>query len=99
MKPFKIFFGLAIGIMLFLFVAKIFFFAFISAAIMSIIYAVFRRVKNFITYDQNEEYYINRYNYNPRFQNNLNDEVEPLFFETSTNRQRNINNIQFIEAI
>ncbi len=87
MRPFKNFFGLAIGITLFLFIAKIFLFAFFAAVIMSIIYAVVRRVKNFISYDQNGEYYIKSYNYNPRFQSNF-DEIEPLFVDNTANSLR-----------
>ena len=99
MRPFKIFFGLAISIILFLFVAKIVFFAIIIAAFMSIIYAVFRRVKDFITYDRYGEYYMQKYNNNPRFNNNINEDVEPLFVDDISNNRRTINNIQFIEAI
>ncbi len=99
MKPFRIFFGLTIGIFLFLFVARIVFFAFIAAAFMSIIYAVFRRLKNFITYDQNGEYYMQKHKFNPSYINNRNDEVEPLFDDNTSNSRRTINNIQFIEAL
>ncbi|HEB61591.1 MAG TPA: hypothetical protein ENI82_00420 [Bacteroidetes bacterium] len=99
MKTFRIFFGLSIGIILFLFVAKIFFFAFVAAAIMSIIYAVFSRVKRLITYGQNGEHYMQRHNFNPGYINNRNDEVEPLFVDNMSGSRRTINNIKFIEAI
>ncbi len=99
MRPFRMFFGLAIGIMLFFFLAKIVVIAFIAAAVMSIIYAVFRRLKDFITYDRYGEYYIPRYNNHPRFNNNWNDEVEPLFHGNFSKRRSPVNNVRFIEAI
>lgn len=99
MKPFRMFFGLAIGIILLFFVARIVIFALIVAAVMSITYAVFRRLKDFITYDRNGEYYMQGHNYNPSYINNSNEEVEPLFVDNTSKRRRTINNIQFIEAI
>ena len=91
MKPFKIFFGGAIALILLLFVARIVFAAFIIAAIMSIVYAVYRRMKNFITYDRNGDYYIPAYHTQRSLNHHRNNEVEPLFYDhqTSSNRMTN----------
>ena len=99
MRPFKMFFGLAIGIMLFLFLAKVIFVAFIAAAVMSIVYAIYRRLKDFITYDRYGEYYLERYNHSPQLNARWNNEVEPLFYENIPMRRTAINNVQFIKAI
>lgn len=102
MRPFKMFFGLAIGIIFFVFIARIVFVAFIAAAVMSIIYAVYRRVKDFITYDRYGEPYIKRYHYRyqQRLNRSVNNGVEPLFYESvPAPSSRRVKNIQFIEAI
>jgi hypothetical protein len=52
MRNFRMFFVLAIGVMLFLFVARIAIVAFIVAGVLSILYAVFRRLRDFISYDR-----------------------------------------------
>ncbi len=97
MRPFKIFFGLSLAIMLFFFVAKFFVFAFIAASIMSIVFAVFRRLKDFITYDRFGERYIKGYDQHPRFAYQYNNEVEPLFYGSAA-RQRNGNEaIHFVD--
>jgi hypothetical protein len=93
------FFGVAIGIILFVFVARIVFFAFIIAAFMSIVYAIYRRLKYFITYDRNGEYYMKAYKETPRMNNDWNNEVEPLFHGSNLNRRTSANNIRFINAI
>lgn len=92
------FFGIAIATIIFLFVARVAIFAFIIAAIMSIVYAVYRRVKDFITYDRFGEYYIPEYK-TSRIGNQWNQEVEPLFNEHISGQRRPIRNIQFIDAI
>lgn len=102
MRPFRFFFGLSIAIILFLFVARILFFALIVAAVMSIIYAIFRRMKDFITYDRNGDYYFPAYNnhYSSRRGNiNMNDEVEPLFSEQYSRRRNPVSNIQFVDIV
>ncbi len=48
MKPFKLFFALSLGIILFLFFAKIVLIALIAAFVMSVIYGVFRKMKRFV---------------------------------------------------
>ncbi len=44
-RPFKFFFGLTLGIMAFMFLAKVFFFAFIIAGVMTLIFHFFRGIK------------------------------------------------------
>ena len=77
------FFGIAVAVILFSFVIRVAFAAFIIAAVMSIIYAVFRRIKDFVTYDKYGEPYIPRRRYQeyhrPQLQRQFN-EVEPLFY-------------------
>ncbi len=97
MRPFKMFFGLSLAIMLFFFIAKFFVFAFIAAAIMSIIYAVFRRLKDFITYDRFGEYYIQGYDSNPRFSNKWNNGVEPLFEGATPNYRPRNESVHFVD--
>ncbi len=92
------FFGIAIVSILLLFVARVVFFAFIIAAVMSILYAVFRRIKDFITYDRFGEYYIPEYR-TSRIRSYPNNEVEPLFNEKFSNHQRPIRNIRIIDAL
>ena len=99
MRPFKMFFGLAIGIMLFLFLARIVFIAFIAAAVMSIVYAIYRRLKDFITYDRFGEYYMQGYHKESRLNSNWKNEVEPLFYDSSPRPRSPIDNVQFIKAI
>ena len=97
------FFGLAIGVILFLFLARIVIIAFIVAAVMSILYAMFRRIRDFITYDRNGEYYIPAYNYQhtgrERMKRNIYDEAEPLFEDNYSRRTKPANNIQFVDII
>lgn len=97
MKPFKMFFGIAIAIIIFGFIIRVAFTAFIIAAVMSIIYAIYRRMKDFITYDRFGEYYIPKREYQPKMQRQAYQEVEPLFYETAQ-RQTVKNNTQFFET-
>lgn len=99
MRPFKIFFGLAIGVILFLFVARVVLVAFIVAAIMSIIYAAYRRIKDFVTYDRYGEYYIPAYTRRQEWNDHLQHKVEPLFYGSRAPFQRRkIDHIHFVEA-
>ena len=100
MRPFKMFFGIAVGLILFFFIARVAILAFIIAGIMSIIYAVYRRMKDFITYDRYGDYYIPERRYR-RSRYEIQDRVEPLFQEAYSNyprQRRPIKNIQFIDA-
>lgn len=81
-QPFKYFFGVAIAIMLFFFLARVFFAALIFAAIASTIFYLFRGIANFFKrmtwqdadYDYRREYAMHRSSVN--WNNNA---VEPLF--------------------
>jgi hypothetical protein len=99
MRPFKMFFGLAIGIILFLFVARVLFFAFIAAAIMSILYAIYRRVRDFISYDRYGEPYFQEYDRPYAMKQNWTEEAEPLFYGDYSNPHQKSRKIQFVEAI
>jgi|AntRauTorckE5430_2_1112549.scaffolds.fasta_scaffold16040_3 hypothetical protein len=96
MRPFKMFFGIAIAIIVFGFVIRVAFSAFIIAAVMSIIYAIYRRVKDFITYDKYGEHYIPKQDYQPKMQRQAYQDIEPLFHETSQ-RQTMKSKAQFVE--
>jgi len=87
MKPFKMFFGISVGVILLLFAIRVAFVAFIAAAIMSIFYAIYRRIKDFVTYDRYGEYYIKGYN-NSNIKSYWNNGVEPLFYESISSRFR-----------
>lgn len=98
MKPFKMFFGLAIALMLFFFVAKVMFIAFIVAAVMSITYAVYRRIKDFITYDRYGNSYM-EYQPSTRMSFNQPNEVEPLFRESAARRHPKVSNVHYVDVI
>jgi len=100
MRPFKMFFGIAVGVILFFFIARIAILAFIIAGVMSIVYAIYRRMKDFITYDRYGEYYIPEYRTH-RNRYRLEGGVEPLFQEpyTYTKQRRPVSNVQFIDAV
>ena len=98
MRPFKLFFGLSLGIILFFFVARVALLAFIIAAVMSLTYAIYRRLKDFITYDRYGNHYIPEYQAMPR-RHAMNQPIEPLFYETSYRQRSPARNVQFIDAI
>lgn len=91
------FFGLSLAIMLFFFVAKFFVVAFLAAAVMSIIYAVFRRLKDFITYDRFGEHYIKGYDSNSRLPYQWDNEIEPLFQESAAYYKGRNEAIRFVD--
>ena len=93
------FFGIAIAVILFMFMAKVVFTAFVIAAVMSIIYAIFRRVKDFVTYDRYGEPYMKAHRYRPQMQESYSNRVEPLFHENAQNQQRTMNNVRYIKTI
>ena len=101
MRPFRFFFGLSIALILFFFVAKILVYAFIIAAVLSIGYAIIRRIRDFITYDRNGDYYIPAYDQSyvqmPGRDFGKRKEAEPLFYEDSFRRTDRLNNIQFVD--
>ncbi|MDF1695944.1 MAG: hypothetical protein P1U56_08940 [Saprospiraceae bacterium] len=98
MRPFKMFFGIALVGLLFLFVIRVALVAFVIAAVMSITYAIFRRVKDFITYDRYGNHYIPKYEYKQIHHNRMN-EVEPLFYGVQVTPRTPAKNIRFIDAI
>lgn len=96
MRPFKMFFGIAVAIIVFSFLIRVAFSAFIIAAVLSIVYAVFRRVKDFVTYDRYGEPYIPKHRYQSRMSRQAYQEVEPLFYDNQPQRQRVMNNTRII---
>jgi len=90
------FFGIAIAIIVFGFVIRVAFAAFVFAAVMSIVYAIFRRVKDFITYDSYGEPYSQKRQFQPRMQRQAYHEVEPLFFEQAQHQTMK-SKAQFVE--
>jgi len=99
MKPFKMFFALAIGIIIFSFLARVVFMAFIAAAIMSIMYATYRRIKDFVTYDQYGEYYMKGYDRSHMRNEWGNGVVEPLFQESNSRGFKQNHNTHFVKII
>jgi len=97
MGPFRMFFGFSLAVMLFFFVAKFFVFAFIAAGVLSIIYAMFRRIKYFITYDRNGEYYFQKYKRNSRYLHSREDQPEPLFYGDRPSQYQNYEDMRFID--
>ena len=97
MRPFKVFFGIAIAILLFFFVVRIAIMAFVIAAIMSIVYAVFRRIKDYISYDRYGDPYIPEYRY-ARMSSPMRNKVEPLFHNEPSRPTSHRKNIQYIKA-
>lgn len=56
MRRFKLFFGIAVGIILFAFLAKIVLMALVVALVMSVVFGVFSKVKHFFQRTFMEEY-------------------------------------------
>ena len=56
MRRFKLFFGIAVGMILFFFLAKVVFTALIIALVMSVLFGVFSKVKRFFQRTYREEY-------------------------------------------
>lgn len=80
MRPFKFFFAISVGLILFFFVARVLILAFFIAAVMSVLFFVFRKIRNFFRHlaweDYDEEYYEPS---RPRYRRRQLDYVEPLF--------------------
>lgn len=98
MRTFRMFFGIALAAIVILFVARIAVWAFLIAAVMSITYAVFRRIKDFIIYDRFEREYIPAYE-QQYVRGHFQNESRPFFNETISRQERPIRNIHFIDAI
>ena len=75
-SPFRTFFGISVGLILFFFLARVLVTAFFIAAAMSLICFVFRKIKNFfkyMTWEEREYYERNSFDKFERL------EDEPLF--------------------
>lgn len=78
-SPFRTFFGISVGLILFFFLARVLVTAFFIAAAMSLVFFVFRKIKNFfkyMTWEEREYYQRNSFNSFDKFER-LED--EPLF--------------------
>jgi hypothetical protein len=73
------FFGIAIAVMLFLFVARIALIAFVFAAIMTVIYAAFKGLKNMMGSERGPGYYTRQFD-RAGMSPTRNNAVEPLFY-------------------
>ncbi|MEZ4687368.1 MAG: hypothetical protein R3B47_15250 [Bacteroidia bacterium] len=85
MRPFKMFFGIAIAVMLFLFVARIALIAFVVAAVMTVMYAAFKGLKSMAGYDRGRAYYAGRHFGQERSPFG-GEAVEPLFHDIRRER-------------
>jgi hypothetical protein len=65
---------------------------------MSVIYAIYRRAKDFITYDRFGDYYIPAYS-TSSFKSYPNEDIEPLFHKPFQRRQEPVRKIHFIDAL
>lgn len=79
MKPFKFFFALSVGIILFLFFAKIVLIALIAAFVMSLVFGVFRKMKHFVQRTLWEEDYRDGYDKDYYYEKSLPNWKESLF--------------------
>jgi hypothetical protein len=89
MKPFKFFFALSLGVILFLFFARFAIMAFIAAAFLSFGYFLVNKVKNFfkrMDWDDDRDA-IHPY-YRQRALAAWQEREEPLFGESQTRRER-----------
>ena len=91
------FFGFSLAVLLFFFVARFLIIAFIGATVLSIGYAIFRRVRDFITYDRFGEHYINGYETAPGITSGWGNEVEPLFYGKSERSFGYKEDVRFID--
>ena len=70
-SPFRTFFGISIGLILFFFLARVLVTAFLIAVVMSLIFFVFRKIKNFfkyMTWEERESLERNSFNKFDRFE-------------------------------
>ena len=87
--PFKFFFGVSVALIVLFFLARVFVAALFMAAVLSLIFFVGRKIKNFFKYMtwEDEDYHYRR---DYRFRRNLpywEREEEPLF-DLEDNRQK-----------
>jgi len=93
--PFKFFFGLSLGVIVFFFVARVVVFALIMAAALSLLFFVGRKIKNFFKYmTWEEEYDSYRDDYRKDFYQKRNlpywerEEEDLSFFDRPSNLRR-----------
>ena len=88
--PFKFFFGVSLGLIVLFFVARIFIAALFMAAVLSLIFFVGRKIKNFFKYmTWDDEDYNYRRDYRRRNLPYWEREEEPLFdLEPTRQRER-----------
>ena len=74
MRPFRFFFGVSLAVILFFFFARLVLWALIAAAVMSVVFHVSRKVKNFfrnLRWEDDDYYHQdklrNQYEMSPRF--------------------------------
>ncbi len=87
MRPFKFFFGFALAMIAFFFVAKVVFFAAIIAAFMSIVFVIARKIKRFfyhLSWEHEADDYRDHFDRRRRHFAQWNSGVEPLFEEWQT---------------
>ena len=72
MRPFKFFFAISVGLILFFFLARVLFIALLFAGVMSLIFYAVRGIKNFFRRLDWEDY---EYDYAPRGNSNYSDRL------------------------
>lgn len=91
-SPFKFFFAFSIGVIVFFFLARVFVAALVMAAVLSLVFFVFRKIKNFFKYMTWEDRY-DRYQRSYQYQRNLpywEREEDTLFDLRETRRRERI---------
>ena len=81
MRPFRFFFALSVGLILFFFLARVLVFALVFAAIMSVAFFVVRKIRNFfmgMTWEDRRYAYEHRY-HRPKGLPEWHYDEEPLF--------------------
>ena len=88
-SPFKFFFALSIGVIVFFFLARVFVAALVMAAVLSLVFFVFRKIKNFFKYMTWEDRY-DRYQRSYQYQRNLPywERKEDALFDLREQRRR-----------
>ena len=93
--PFKFFFGLSLGVIVFFFLARVVVFALIMAAALSLLFFVGRKIKNsfkYMTWEDEYDHYRGDYRRDFYRKRNLpyweREEEDLSFFDRVENRQR-----------
>ncbi|MBX2873552.1 MAG: hypothetical protein KTR30_15670 [Saprospiraceae bacterium] len=100
MRPFRFFFVLALGFMLFFFVARFLIVALIAAAVMSTVFFIARRIKGFFQRMDWDEGYHAHHPYQRRYQRSLQQAVwkDDLLVEYPNSNHEYLPNYQSIEV-